>query len=353
MIKKQKETFFCIVSTVLFSSDFYVFCFSTLVSMTIICQSCTLKINGNQCRLTCCFCERVYHASCCNVSSADAQYMTEHSVSWKCSQCLESMRGRAEKPLPIPSDSKCDSQPLTIGHFNQLMAAIASLQNDSRDTAARFDALKTAVDSVNVKLDETRNSLEASIAVARAEIDSLKIKNTDLESQLQSLRVKTGGDAAFADVVREVSDQHGRQGNLIIFNLAESRSDDSDELRVRELLRLMNGSVSLEGVKILRLGRIRNSGGQPRPIKVIFPVKEAVGKLLKNAVVLRNSSKYVGVSVSRDRTPHQLSLFRAAKAELQDRQARGETELRIKYVRGSPVVVSSMENASTSGQRNF
>lgn len=233
------------------------------------------------------------------------------------------------------------------------MAAIAALQCDTKDAVARFDALKTAVDAINVKLEETKNSLEANLAAAHAEIESLKNKNAELESQFQLLRRKPNGGVDFADAVREVSDQHRRQNNLVIFNLAESQSGDSDELNVRELLQLVNGDVSLEGVRVQRLGRLKNSGGQPRPVKVAFPVKEAVGKILKHANALRISNKYLGVSISRDRTPHQLSLYRSAKTELQDRLAKGETNLKIKYVRDVPVVVSSVEDGSTSGRRNF
>lgn len=319
--------------------------------MSVICQSCTLKINGNQCKLTCLLCKMAYHAACCNISNADAQYMSEQNTVWKCSRCLDSSRRGPDKPITAPAE-RDSNQPLTIAHFNQLMAAIGVLQDDNRNTVAKFDELRNSIDSVCERLEQTKSALEASLAAAQSDIESLKAENALLDTRLKSL----GNDPAradnFADVVMEVSDQQRRQNNLMIFNLPESPSGNVDEDSVKELLVILNRgqSVSFAGVNIRRLGRSKNSGGLPRPIRVVLPAAELVGRLLKNARVLRSSDGYRRVSVSRDRTPHQLSLYRSARAALQSRIDGGETNLKIKYVRNMPVVVSADEVPSSRTQ---
>lgn len=92
--------------------------------------------------------------------------------------------------------------------------------------------------------------------------------------------------------------------------------------------------------QIIRVGRKPTAGGVKRPIRVTLSSDNHVHALIKHARNLGGSNDYKDISLSFDRTPRQLAAYRAAREQLRVRQGNGEANLRVKYVSGTPRIVT-------------
>lgn len=317
--------------------------------MTVICQLCTLRVLASQARLDCAVCRRSFHAGCCSVSQTDLQFMKDERVAWKCQQCISAAKGRHDNPVGNLDGGPPPSAQLTVQHFEQLMSAITSLQKDTKEGANKLNDLKASIDTIGIQLEATRAQFEDSLAECHAEIASLKLKNIDLQKQIETLRDKKSCSLDTHEVLHEVSEQQKRRNNLLIFNFMEASGGDSDSGSVVELLHALDADIPTDDLEVTRIGALSSGTTRPRPVKITFPKQEYVYRVLRKTKLLRSLSKYRSVSVSRDRTPYQTALYRTAKAELQERLAGGETNLRIQYIKEVPKVVS----ASRSGGQHL
>nr|CAI5840202.1 unnamed protein product [Callosobruchus analis] len=168
----------------------------------------------------------------------------------------------------------------------------------------------------------------------------------------EDIRVlKSGGETSshdqdifFEEVITEVEERAKRRKNLVIFGVPEQDQDLSNNDRASrdtnatvEILQVMNRNIDAQSVRPIRLGK--PTAGRSRPIKVCFGSELQVVEIIRNAKSLKNS-RYSKVSVSYDRTPRQLSHYKKLKHQMQDRVDAGETNLKIKYVNGTPRIVS-------------
>lgn len=321
-----------------------------------ICQTCTLTISSVQLGLDCAGCARAFHANCCNMSSSDMQYLKEERIQWRCSACVSSAKNDdtpiVDRSLTDP-DVACGGQALTVIHFEKLMSAIEGLRADCHNNAIKLHDLRVAVGQCNDNLESTRRLLEDSISSCRAEIDKLRVENSVLENRVRDLEAgTTARDVDMEELVREAIDRQKRAKNLIIFGLPESDEEnrEADNLQVCGLLKTIDNRMNLESLRFSRLGR-RRVAGKSRPVKVTCSDEAVVSGLLSKTRNLKSVIAYKDVYVSADRTPAQVSLYRAARSELRDRVSRGESGLKVKTVRGVPKVIS-IANTNTTPALN-
>lgn len=178
-----------------------------------------------------------------------------------------------------------------------------------------------------------------------------------LQKEVERLRERTGDErharcvdaCAAEDIIREVAERDARKNNLIIFNVHEldsgTKADQvtADVAIVGEIFDALN--VSLPVPKPNRLGRFDPSkADRKRPIKITLPDVGDVTKALKNSRNLREVDKLRAFSLSKDRTPFQVGLYRRVREELLDRRAAGERDIRIRYVNDVPKIVKAENN---------
>ncbi|CAH2009568.1 unnamed protein product [Acanthoscelides obtectus] len=77
-----------------------------------------------------------------------------------------------------------------------------------------------------------------------------------------------------------------------------------------------------------------------RPMKITLGDEDDVRACIKSASNLKRSNVFSRTSISFDRTPRQILHYKKLKQEMEERSARGEDGLKIKYVRGVPRIVS-------------
>nr|CAI5818719.1 unnamed protein product [Callosobruchus analis] len=65
---------------------------------------------------------------------------------------------------------------------------------------------------------------------------------------------------------------------------------------------------------------------------------EQVLELIKKSPALKNSEEFKNISVSYDRTPRQMQLYKVVRKQIDDTKNGGESNIRIKYVNGIPKI---------------
>lgn len=123
----------------------------------------------------------------------------------------------------------------------------------------------------------------------------------------------------------------------------------SDSTAVGEIIHTCCPNLDVSRIRSFRIGKFSQAAARPRPVRVALST-EADAVLVHRAFGgLRESRPAMlrGISVSFDRTPHQLQELKLLKAELRRRRERGEN-LRIVYRRGHPMII--MDRRSTVPQ---
>lgn len=314
-----------------------------------------MKLKDNQLKIDCRDCKRVFHASCCNVSAADLQYLKDERLGWKCSRCLQQAktdRNVASDRSTVCQEQETGSQTLTIKHFEELMGVINLLREDNRQFHSRLDDLKLDLDSCKRGIAETRQLFENAVSECKSDINALKDSNLRVNEKIRDLESRIADRALTLDnAIFELNERRLRQDNIVLYGLKEDLSagdgSDGDKLAVREIFDVLG--VDVDTFKVQRLGQHSEANNlRPRPLRVVLSSSDIVTKLLKKSSRLKTSHIFKNVYLSPDRTPHQLELHKTARAELRRRTDAGESGLRIRTVNGLPTIVSG--NRASQGR---
>lgn len=111
-----------------------------------------------------------------------------------------------------------------------------------------------------------------------------------------------------------------------------------DKLELDKILRTINADNDTTDAKFHRLGIFNPS--RARPIKVCLNDEKIVYNYLRKSNILRNTRTLKNIYISSDRTPRQREQYRNVKNELRRRQEAGETNIKIKYVKSVPKIVT-------------
>ena len=98
-------------------------------------------------------------------------------------------------------------------------------------------------------------------------------------------------------------------------------------------------------LKVSRLGKFDSTPNKrSRPIKVVFSSEANVISTLKKLkkLKLKSIQKFAKISIFRDRTPMQIKIYNDVKTELNNRLQNGESNLKIKFIKGIPNIISSL-----------
>lgn len=334
--------------------------------MSSVCQSCSLKINSNQCKIECSVCKKRFHGSCMNITSGDISYLAEKGEFWSCPDCIASVRRQrgslSDSPIARPklaTGTSVREDQLTVRHFEQIMEefnrAGAVRESLSTKLSALIETqakLSQAVESCNERLsshaellqrhsasiaqgDERIGKLENSVAVLEQKVeglaDSAHISSTDVA---QSSAALLGTEA----LLSEIRSREQRSNNLMLFGVPESANSSrqqriaEDTRRVGDVMRTLE--LEIQALKVLRVGKV---GARPRPLKLVLSSRLDVNECLKNRNKLRGSD----FRIASDQTELQRSHLRELRGQLKTRVDNGETDVTIKFVEGVPRIVKS------------
>nr|CAH7760257.1 unnamed protein product [Callosobruchus chinensis] len=172
------------------------------------------------------------------------------------------------------------------------------------------------------------------------DINALKAAIVSLQNEIKTLSTKNNkadlSNTQFEDIVQEVLERQNRRCNVIIFGLKEQSITSKDErlaLEKSEVVKVLTHvTESVTVTNIRRLGKYDRNRTSARPVKVSLANAEQVSELIRKSQTLKNSEAFKHVSISTDKTPRQMDLYKAVKSELEERKKKGETNIKIKHV---------------------
>lgn len=180
------------------------------------------------------------------------------------------------------------------------------------------------------------NELKALVLALQKEIQTLKSLKTDTPNT---------SNVDFEDVIYEINERNARKRNIVFFgikeenNLSKEQNTTNDFECVKTIIQHLHNEIPLNNIKLFRLGKFDTTKANSRPVKLVLEDEGSVHKIIQNAKKLKDHPIFKNISVSYDRTPRQIQLFRSVKSELDRRVAEGETNLKIKHVNGKPQIV--------------
>lgn len=179
-------------------------------------------------------------------------------------------------------------------------------------------------------------------------IPKLMVKIDQLQSEINELK-KVGNNSLTTlkeneneDVISEIMDRQSRASNIIIFNVNEPKSKNTQERNsednktVQDILSGMN--ISKDDIKQFRIGKVGQ--GKNRPIKVILKSPEDAKCVLKN----KHNIKIPSIRIYSDQTRAQLQYLRKVKADLQALIENGEVNKTIKFINNKPTIIDKRVN---------
>ncbi|GJQ73430.1 hypothetical protein Trydic_g13792 [Trypoxylus dichotomus] len=171
-----------------------------------------------------------------------------------------------------------------------------------------------------------------------ASISALTAANGSQQQQSRSM-------SDCEDVIQEVMDRQSRKNNIITFGVAEQPSNLSTNQRsereraaVAGILSASDPSTQPNGYKLYRLGHFNLSSVRPRLIKLIMSSEADAHNVIRHSKNLKKRLEFAYIRLSYDRTPRQLKVYKRLKLEQNERLAKGENNLRIRYVNGTPKI---------------
>lgn len=258
-------------------------------------MNCTNVIKAGAPTTPCDSCRGTIHVGCTDLSEKDI------IVTRAKSRCLKVV---------------CNSCSNNMSQFNELKSLIISMKNDFSEALTQLQL------DFNEKLSTFKKEVDAQL---NARGDSL-----DMDG-----------------VIEEIDDRQSRRCNIVIFGMPEQQGDlDGDTRKAADnvgtslLLKSITPNAETSEISMFRLGRYNKTAPNSRPIKVTFRDVSDVHAVIRDARKLRSNEKYKNISISFDKTPRQVESYKVLKRELVERSVNGEKNLKIKYVRGIPKIMS-------------
>lgn len=209
------------------------------------------------------------------------------------------------------------------------------------------------ISSTEVRMLNSNKGCEWSCTNCRSignEIKDLKALIIKLVGEVEKLKLPSAAplnldNAIYEEMTSEITDRLNRKKNLLIYGVPEQNqqasSDDrilADKRVVTDILGVVKPGTCSDYIKPVRLGKFDKN--KSRPIKIELNNEQEVVNIIRNVKKLKNSRDFVGMSLSYDRTPKQIAYYKKLRKELEERQEAGESNLKIKYERGVPIIVS-------------
>lgn len=333
------------------------------------CSKCTKPIPAGSSPISCYKCRGNFHPVCVNVAKKDQEYLSETNAKWVCPSCTTSGRllrsgstsTDARSTSPSSPSVSATNDPITIVHFNALMEQMRAMNAGLERVGKRVDDLFTKLDICTATLNEHSSTLaahESSIQACKSDISCLQDAHTSLSNNITSIAEKIENVESTLSLIRkdvpaddlpEILDRVKKSFNLIITNLPE-REDNNDLPVVGEIVDLISANSSRYLTNTMRIQS--KDKRKPRWTKLTFSNPEIASTILRNKTSLQGNQKYHNIRIQDDKTRAQISTLNAAREELKRRQDLGDTDITIKYIKGTPTVVSLPPGRKNEDSKN-
>nr|CAH7741473.1 unnamed protein product [Callosobruchus chinensis] len=262
-------------------------------------------------------------------------YFTEGNDKWTYPKCCKTSRITLSNSSSSARHEASATTPVAATGSDQLsliMSQLASIAMDIKDIKDSQSRLSNDVAQYTTLLQQHSDIIsrhDASITNILSNIEAIENRLLQLQKNTPST-----SEAPTAELLERFRRSH----NIVIRGVPEA-SDRDDASTVSTIIGLTDDSVNAHITGISRLGST-SSTNRTRPLKVCFSNPQSAMKILRNKRAILQNPSYRNMSITDDKTPAQISHLNLPREELNCRQAAGERDITIKYVTGTPRIVS-------------
>lgn len=190
---------------------------------------------------------------------------------------------------------------------------------------------------------EALKGVEQETGSIKREMESMKNEMRKVENKSRVSTLTASGSLSVEPAISEMQERERRACNLLLFGVPEKREDvreirhEKERQVVAGLIKQLDRDTPVDGLRFHRIGRFDD--GKVRPVKVIFPTKEAAVRVLR----LKNKLPAGNIYIKYDQTPAQREFLKGLMRELQQRKEGGEDDLRVRYRNGVPRIIKQRQ----------
>lgn len=198
---------------------------------------------------------------------------------------------------------------------------INKIVSEQTDIKAKVENIVTAA-----------KTTEAKICSLESDIEKIKLASTEMQILPNKMSLE--------EILIEINNQNTRKKNVILSGIKEPQSNDhkerqtSDKVKAFKIIKQILENCP-EPSRVMRIGKYKPDVN--RSIKVTFESEETTKLIFRN----KNKLTDTDVKIFPDQTPYQQTFFKKLKEELNRRTANGEGNLKIKYIKGVPQIIST------------
>ena len=268
---------------------------------------------------------------------------------WKCIECLGISVDTYEMLL-VDSTSNlrwfCDSCELTVmtkkndganaeGKMDEVLKLLEQLLDKSNNIEHRLNSIDKRLDD---KADSsTVAQLEARIATVENRLEKTAVESASMGGVKGEVRVETSTETggSRADLIEvnlnEIQDRNRRTGNVIIFNIEESSSEDPVERKLYDMTEVTDLVTAEMGITTtisnpVRMGPRKENMKWPRPLRIEVENETTKWKILKASKNLSTSGKETSrkIFMKKDMTPLERERDKDLRKQLLEKRNQAE-----------------------------
>ena len=292
-------------------------------------KTCNQELSDEDKSIMCDGCERWFHYQCQNLSLEAFQALSGSDLVYLCLECRPNMKNLLKRGIQL----ECR----IMEAEKKIMAAInrISLGEDTNTKLEeKFTSMETTVmkemnkHQVNVKTSLEKSFAEIIKQQTRVE-STVKEQNQAVQEMPKFSKVLKNSAEQIKKIV-ETKEKEGREANLILHNIPESKSTENEKRKKYDTESFYNiatalygNTTGLEVEQIFRLGKKPDStepGVVPKPRLTLVKLKskESVDLMIKRRTQLKDVG-FPNVYITRDLAPEERMRQRELREELKQK----------------------------------
>ena len=271
-------------------------------------KQCGLKILAKDDSIMCDACKQWYHSRCQKLSDKEFRALSEFDFLWVCMECRPNI-------IPIAELRKEFREGM-----ENIENKITQALNDAKFKKEIEQKLQALEDNVMKRVKEQQERVEKSIKEQVNVVQKLPEYTAELKTSAKNLQ----------KIVENKAEHDARERNILLHNIEESQSDNSEERKhhdteiFQRLVTSLTGKQDVEIVNIYRLGKKPenngNEGMNARKRLMLVKVKdrEIVNELIRKRTKLREVG-FLNVYLTRDLSPEDRESQKKLRMELEQK----------------------------------
>ncbi|KAJ3665122.1 hypothetical protein Zmor_000635 [Zophobas morio] len=248
-------------------------------------------------------CKKYCHLKCLKLGDSDMANIITEKSHWVCSKCVTA--------------SSSSSAPITAEKLEEIIR--------SQLMTIKLEIKQTIEDNFKIIKDRL-SAVEENVRLIQDEWTEFKKSNVKMDNPLD-----------FNTVVSEIEERKSRSTNVLLFNISESISSNSEEKFQDDLLQVNSILAPLgsfpQPKKIIRVGMPKPN--VVRPLKIVYENDDIAKDVLRSNKNNNNRNHHFRPDLTKIQRDYNNSI----RKEFKDKVAQGNTNVMLRYKNNMPYIV--------------